>query len=171
MLAAVAHNPYNSTRQISRGSGISQSSVVRILHLDNFHPYQLSVHQKLHGRDFDKCVQFCDWLLDGCPAHYTRYLLQILNRIFPNRWIGHGSNIVWPARLPNLTSLDYLIWGTLKNEVYRKPRTTAEDMRERIISACVTINEKTLEKVLHSLVIRLRKCIDCNGQHFEHRLK
>ncbi|KZC05502.1 hypothetical protein WN55_06985, partial [Dufourea novaeangliae] len=94
-----------------------------------------------------------------------------LNRMFPNRWIGRDSNIAWPARSPDVTPLDYSFWGTLKNEVHPEPLTTAEDMRECITSACAAITGKTLEKDLRSLIIRLRKCIDCNGQYFEHRLK
>ncbi|KZC13168.1 hypothetical protein WN55_05871, partial [Dufourea novaeangliae] len=88
----------------------------------------------------------------------------ILNRMFPTRWIGCGSNIAWPARSPDLTSLDYFLWGTLKTEVYREPRTTVGERCKniRIISACATITAKILEKVLRSLIIRLRKYIDCN---------
>ncbi|CAK9817899.1 hypothetical protein ANTQUA_LOCUS9592 [Anthophora quadrimaculata] len=52
---------------------------------------------------------------DGCPAHYARQLWQVLSRMFPNRWIGRGSNIGWPARSPDLTPMDYFLWETLKN--------------------------------------------------------
>jgi len=55
---------------------------------------------------------------DGTPSHYTRHVMQHLNDTFPNRWIGHGSTINWPPRSPNLTPLDFCLWGLMKNEVY-----------------------------------------------------
>ena len=45
VLAAVAVDPQISSRAIARGSGISQRSVIRILHRHKFHPYHISLHQ------------------------------------------------------------------------------------------------------------------------------
>ncbi|EZA48500.1 hypothetical protein X777_12995, partial [Ooceraea biroi] len=42
----------------------------------------------------------------------------ILNESFPDRWIGRGGRISWPARSPDLTPLDFFLWGHLKNEVF-----------------------------------------------------
>lgn len=61
VLAAVAHNPHVSSRAISRDSGISQRSVLRILHRHKFHPYHVSLHQELHGDDFVNRMTFCQW--------------------------------------------------------------------------------------------------------------
>ena len=54
---------------------------------------------------------------DGSPIHYTRKITQHLNNTYPNRWIGRGSLIHWPARSPDLTTLDFCIWGWLKGDV------------------------------------------------------
>lgn len=35
---------------------------------------------------------------DGCPAHYSRHVRDWLNNNHPNRWIGRGGPIPWPAR-------------------------------------------------------------------------
>jgi len=56
----------------------------------------------------------------GAPSHYTRQVLQHLNDTFPNRWIGRGGTINWPPRSPDLTPLDFCLWGLMKSEVYRK---------------------------------------------------
>jgi hypothetical protein len=42
----------------------------------------------------------------GPPPHYTRLVMQHLNDIFPNLWIGRGCTINWPPRSPDLTPLD-----------------------------------------------------------------
>jgi len=57
---------------------------------------------------------------DGAPSHYTRHVMQHLNDTFPNRWNGRGSTINWPPRSPDLTRLDFCLWGLMKSEVYRK---------------------------------------------------
>ena len=60
ILAFAAIKPYASSRQIETKSGISQRSVLRILHQLKFHPYRMSLHQDLHGNDFLKRVNFCN---------------------------------------------------------------------------------------------------------------
>ena len=55
---------------------------------------------------------------DGSPIHYIRKVTQHLNNTYPNQWIGRGSLIHWPARSPDLTLLDFCLWGWLKGEVY-----------------------------------------------------
>ena len=60
ILAFAAINPYVSSRQMEKKSGISQRSVLRILHQHKLHPYRMSLHQDLHGNDFLKRVNSCD---------------------------------------------------------------------------------------------------------------
>ena len=47
ILAFAALNPHASSRQMEKKSGISQRSVLRILHQHKFHPYRISLHQDL----------------------------------------------------------------------------------------------------------------------------
>ena len=52
VLAAVAINPHASSREMEREIGISRTSVLRILHRHQFHPFHISLHQALDGNDF-----------------------------------------------------------------------------------------------------------------------
>ncbi|KZC06747.1 hypothetical protein WN55_07298 [Dufourea novaeangliae] len=61
ILTAVTQNPHASTMQLARESGISQRNVLRILHLNKFHAFHVSLHQELHGNDFQSRVNFCEW--------------------------------------------------------------------------------------------------------------
>jgi hypothetical protein len=54
---------------------------------------------------------------DRAP-HYTRLVMQHLSDTFLNQWIGHGITINWPPRSPDLTPLDFCLWGWMKSEVY-----------------------------------------------------
>lgn len=54
---------------------------------------------------------------DGAPIHYHRIVRQFLNQTYPNRWIGRGGTIGWPARSPGLTPIDFFLWGFVKDQV------------------------------------------------------
>ena len=61
VLAAVHNDPSVSTRDISKGRGISQRTVVRILKQHRYHPYHISLHQALDVGDSEKRISFCRW--------------------------------------------------------------------------------------------------------------
>ena len=62
ILAFAALNPHANSRKMEKKSGMSQRSVLRILHQHNFHPYRMSLHQDLYGNDFLKRVNFYNWI-------------------------------------------------------------------------------------------------------------
>ncbi|XP_015437433.1 PREDICTED: jerky protein homolog-like [Dufourea novaeangliae] len=104
----------------------------------------------------------------GCPPHYAHVSRQVLDRQFPNRCIGRGGEFLWPQRSTDLTPLNYFLWGTLKDIVYREPTTTPENMKERIREACSILAAETIQSAVSSLIDRLHQCINVNGHHFEH---
>jgi hypothetical protein len=75
----------------------------------------------------------------------------------------------WPPRSPDLTPLDFFLWGTIEDKVYQEPPTTAEEMQQHI-AACATVSLQTLQSVNCSLIQCFQKCIDANGHHFEQLL-
>jgi len=58
VIAYVTVNPHTSFRLIATESGISQTSVIRILNNYKFHLYHIFFHQNLYGNDFANCVNF-----------------------------------------------------------------------------------------------------------------
>lgn len=75
VIAAVEQDPNVSTRRLSVDSGVSQTSVCRILQKGKFHPYHISLHQELSNEDFERRLAFCTW------AHLE---LEENNRFFEN---------------------------------------------------------------------------------------
>lgn len=109
------------------------------------------------------------WMqLDGAPCHFSVIVRQHMNVIFPDRWIGRGGPVSWPPRSPDLTCLDYYLWGRIREIVYVNPPTTRENMIERIREACGRISRDELQSVHNGFQRRLQTCIDARGQHFEH---
>ncbi|UYV61200.1 hypothetical protein LAZ67_1003794 [Cordylochernes scorpioides] len=61
--------------------------------------------------------------LDGAPPHYHRDVRAYLDQNLSGQWIGRRGPIEFPARSPDLTPLDFFLWSTVKDGVYkRKPR-------------------------------------------------
>ena len=47
----------------------------------------------------------------GAPAHFALDVREYLKNVFRNRWIGRGGLVQWPPRYPDLTAMDFFIWG------------------------------------------------------------
>lgn len=107
---------------------------------------------------------------DGAPPHYALPVRRYLNEIFPNRWIGRRGAVEWPARSPDLTPLDFFLWGYLKNKVYVTKPTNIEDLKESIRHETSLILPEMLEKVKNEFYNRLGFCQETRGAHFEHLL-
>lgn len=106
---------------------------------------------------------------DGAPAHRSRHVVNYLNNQFQNRWIGIRNRIQeWPPRSPDLTPLDFFLWGYVKEKVFATKPTTVNNMKIRIRNAFSEITPDVLQKVQESFRLRLMKCAAVNGNLFEH---
>lgn len=275
VIAAVQQNPHDSTRRISADSGLSQTTVWRILHDHKMHPYKISLHQELSEDDYLHRINFCVWaqektnenpaffrdilwtdeatfrsngevnrhnmrywsfenphwmrvvdnqrywtlntwcgiignriigphffdgnlngdiyndflnnvlpdLLmglpqevrermwlqqDGAPAHYAIAVRNTLDEQFPEKWIGRGATVNYPARSPDLTCLDYYLWGRLKCMVYVTKPTSRENMMERIRNAVASISPEEILRSVDDFRGRVELCIANDGKQFEH---
>ena len=78
---------------------------------------------------------------DGAPAHYSRLVTHHLKLTFPERWIGHGGHVQWPPRSPDLTPLDFCLWGWMKSKVYEEKVNTRDELVARIMNNAALINQ------------------------------
>lgn len=107
---------------------------------------------------------------DGAAPHYSRSVRRYLDEIFPGGWIGRRGSIEWPARSPDLTPLDFFLWGYLKSKVYRTKPQNLEDLRARIIYEMENIPLEMFRNSTQSFYNRLAHCQTTEGKHFEHLL-
>lgn len=110
------------------------------------------------------------FMQDGAPPHYSRAVREYLNGRF-DTWIGRDGVVPWPPRSPDLTPLDFFVWGYLKEKIYSSPVANEEDLRGRIRNTAEELQQElSLRITVGAMRKRARACIRQNGGHFENLL-
>ena len=99
--------------------------------------------------------------------HWVLRVRRSLDEHFPNRWIGRGGPIPWPARSPDVTLLDFIFWGFVKGRVFKTPVHDIEDLKQRIREATEAVNINMLTNTWKELLRRLKFLLKNNGIHIE----
>jgi len=107
---------------------------------------------------------------DGAPPHNARQVAIYLNQTFADKWIGTQGPIRWPARSPDLTPMDFFLWGYLKNKVYHTAPRDREDLEQRLRQAVSELTPHQLDRVVNATINRIQLCMRVNGGHFEQLL-
>ena len=99
-----------------------------------------------------------------CSAH--------LNESFPNRWLGRGGPVAWPQRSPDLTPLDYYLWGHMKTLVYKTKVESRAALRDHTFAAAEQLRNHpdNIAFATQSLLMCAENCIATGGGHFEQLL-
>lgn len=106
---------------------------------------------------------------DGAPPHRTTRIRDYLNMMF-NTWIGANGPLHWPARSPDLTPLDFSLWGTVKDRVYTEEITDLIHLKSKITAAFRSISRDQMIGMMKNLKKRALLCIRHNGGNFEQYL-
>ena len=107
---------------------------------------------------------------DGAPPHFGTDVRNWLNNHFPDKWIGRRGAIEWPARSPDLTPLDFFLWGHLKSVVYNNRPRSLPELEATIEQECRKITDVQLLHVLAQWELHLTHCMMTEGHQFEHLL-
>lgn len=107
---------------------------------------------------------------DGAPAHSSGLARAYLDQAFPNQWIGRFGPVSWPARSPDLTPLDFFLWGYVKDRVYAEETTTRDALKAKITEVCREVPEDMLRRATEDTVRRCRFSVTVEGDLFEHLL-
>jgi len=65
--------------------------------------------------------EFQLWIIfqqHGAPPQWGSDVRRFLDATFPNRWIGRDGLTPWPPRPPDITRLDFFLWGYVKNKMF-----------------------------------------------------
>ncbi|GBO05190.1 hypothetical protein AVEN_267673-1 [Araneus ventricosus] len=105
---------------------------------------------------------------DGAPPHKESSIQQYIWDTFQQQVIGYGGCVEWPPRSPDLNTLDFLLWGYIKQRVYATPPPTLQELRNRITDACASVSPAMLYNVQREVQSHVQMCIVAEGHHFEH---
>lgn len=109
---------------------------------------------------------------DGAPSHNSALVRAFLDDNFPQRWIGTHGPVRWPPRSPDLSILDFFLWGFMKNQIYKTRYQSVAELR-----AAIDLTFRNLQRspmILLNAIRRITKvcqfCIRENGRHIENHL-
>ena len=95
---------------------------------------------------------------DGAPPHFSCFVTDVLNDRFPD---------AWPPRSPDLSPLDFFLWGYIKNIVYAEKIRNIQQLQERITPAIETVTRDMIQKTWQEIEFRLDVSRATNGAHIE----
>lgn len=104
---------------------------------------------------------------DGATCHTTDRCMGTLKKIFGNRIISRRGTINWPPRSPDLSPLDFYLWGFLKDRVYNNKPSTIAELKSNIISEMEKITTDTLGRVISNFEKRLEQCREKKGGYLD----
>jgi hypothetical protein len=100
---------------------------------------------------------------DGVPAHLCHHVTNHLDREMAGRWIGRGGPIAWPRKLPDLTPLDFFLWGYVKNIVYQVKINDPQHLKARIRDAVAPVTPNIFQATWNEVEYHLDICRTIKG--------
>ena len=104
---------------------------------------------------------------DGAPPHWDRNVQQFLNDKFPGHWIGHGGPTPWPPCSPDITPLDFSLWGYLKDRVYITRVNDLLDLKQPIRDVINSVTEDMPFNTWRLIDYRLNILRSTRGAHVQ----
>jgi hypothetical protein len=84
-------------------------------------------------------------------------------------WIGRGGTIVWPPRSPDLTLLDFSVWGEVKDKVFVPPLPASlEELWARVTEAVSTGDVDMIHRIWDEIIHRCHICHVIRGKYIEY---
>jgi hypothetical protein len=74
---------------------------------------------------------------------------------------------VIPHTSPDITPLDFFLWGYVKDIVYKTPVTSLDELKLRIVAAIETVTPRMLENTWRKIEYRLDILRATKGAHVE----
>ena len=121
--------------------------------LNNFFIPSLKQLRKFSGAYFQQ---------DGAPPHFATDVRALLDRNFNQIWIGRSGPITWPVGSPDLSALDFFLWGYIKNNVYKRVPTNLNQLKDFIAEEFQTVTRDMCENAMNSFYDGLNKCVGSN---------
>lgn len=107
---------------------------------------------------------------DGAPPHNAAIARDFLATNFGNNWIANQGPSRWPPRSPDLTPMDFYLWGRLKDIIYKLPKNSRLELEAAVMQGFASLTPIEIINSVRHVQKACRLCIRENGRHFEHLL-
>jgi hypothetical protein len=107
---------------------------------------------------------------DGATPHTSRDVIAWLQKTFGTHYISYRTDNVWPPHSPDLSPLDFFLWGYLKDRVYNPAPTSLEELKTAIRREVRNISLDTCMSVIANFKKRIDVVLQQGGRHLEHVL-
>ena len=109
------------------------------------------------------------WVQDCGPAHRRRIVTERLDELFGERVVALNRPVEWPPRSPDLTPLDFFLWGYLKAKVYVTPPADLDDLETRIRNEMEILKQdrQMVRRAVGSMTSKAQLCLERDGGYVE----
>ena len=107
---------------------------------------------------------------DFATCHTAEGILDVVRPVFEDRIINRRADGVWPSRSCDLTSLDYYLWGAVKDKCYADKPDTIDTLKDNIRKAIGEIQLHTIDNVLKNLTDHVGYCMASRGSHLNENI-
>ncbi|KAJ4450069.1 hypothetical protein ANN_01476 [Periplaneta americana] len=76
------------------------------------------------------------WRKNVAPVKRPLTVRELLNEVILGHWIGRRPPVEWLPKSPDLTPLDFFLWGHLKSVVYSNRPRKLDELQENIRREC-----------------------------------
>ena len=107
---------------------------------------------------------------DGARSHTSKYTVGYLDDNLPTS----ATFLLpedWPPHSPDLNPMDYSVWSSLGQKVYKVKITSVEHLCERLGKAWTEITQGEIDRSIAGFRGRLKACVKARGKRFEYKLK
>ena len=101
----------------------------------------------------------------GATCHTAEATLDVLHTVFEDRIISRRADVVCLPQSCDLTSLDYYLWGAVKDKCYAAKLETIDALKDNIREAIGEIQLHTINNVLKNWNDRVVYCMASRGSH------
>ena len=129
-------------------------------------------------KKFTACLCLCHFDLkklwfqqDGATPHTAVETRKLLSEKFEDRLISLKAFHIWAPHSPDLSPLDFFLWGYAKDNVYKNKPSSITKLKQEITTFMRAILADTCKKVIQNFAVRIRECLLYHGDHIEHVLQ
>lgn len=102
---------------------------------------------------------------DGARPHTSNMSMEVLREMFPGRLLSQRGDQSWPARSPDLSALDFFLWGYVKSKVFQNRPQNLDDLKNNIREVIAEIPVDMCRRTMASVLHRAQICTERNGGH------